>query len=75
MTPDKERKLFGRLADIGKTLEHHGKLLEKIITIQEKHAEQIAEVKGQVSMLALWLQSTDQRFTAIMAPYHQKQAS
>lgn len=42
------------LKDIKATLTTIMRLLEKISTTQERHTEQIAEVKGQLSMLALW---------------------
>ena len=65
MTPEKEAELFSTLATIGAKL-------DRLQASVDGHTVQIAEVKGQISMLAMWMQSTDQRFTAIMAPYQPK---
>ena len=68
MTPEREAELF---AD----LKYLVKAVDQIRSTQEDHSKQIAHLEGKVDMMALWLQSTDQRFTAIMAPYQQRQAS
>jgi len=68
MTPEKESELF---AD----LKYLIKAVDDIKRTQEEHTRQIAELKGQNSIMLAWLQSTDQRFTAIMAPYQQKPAA
>ena len=65
MTPEKEAELFSSLANIGAKL-------DRLQASVDSHTVQIAEVKGQISMPAMWMQSTDQRFTAIMTPYQPK---
>ena len=82
MTPQKEAELFATLASMSKLLEkviatqdEHARKLDKIQETQEDHTKQIARLDGKIEMLALWMQSTDQRFTAIMAPYQQKPAA
>ena len=49
--------------------------LDKVLTILEHQSERqtamegdIRELKGQMSIMAAWMQSIDQRFTALMAP-------
>ncbi|MEI8393928.1 MAG: hypothetical protein WCF85_04275 [Rhodospirillaceae bacterium] len=56
-------------------LDEHSAQFKHIISLLESHSTQIAELKGQQSILLAWLQATDQRFTAIMAPYQQRAAS
>ena len=65
MTPEREAELFTTLANIGAKL-------DRLQATADSHTMQISEIKGQISMLAMWMQSTDQRFTAIMAPYQPK---
>ncbi|MBP2233120.1 hypothetical protein J2847_006455 [Azospirillum agricola] len=36
---------------------------------QRRHAEAIAELRGEMRGLSSWLSSMDQRFVAIMRPY------
>lgn len=36
---------------------------------QRRHAEAIAEIRGELRGLSAWLSSMDQRFVAIMRPY------
>lgn len=49
--------------------------LDKVLTILERQSERqtamegdIRELKGQMSIMTAWMQSIDQRFTALMAP-------
>jgi len=49
--------------------------LDQVLTALERQAERqtamegdIREVKGQLSVMMMWMQSMDQRFTALMAP-------
>ena len=65
MTPENEAKLFNELANISAKI-------DRLQATVDNHTIQIAEVKGQISMLAMWQQSTDQRFTAIMVPHQPK---
>ncbi len=68
MTPEREAELF---AD----LKHLVKAIDDVRRVQEDHTKMIADLSGQQKVILTWLQSTDQRFTAIMAPYSQRQAS
>lgn len=75
MTPETEAEIKASLAGIQR-------LLERMISTQEKQGEQVAEVRGDLKAVnarldeqRAWLQSMDQRFTAIMAPYQQKPAA
>jgi chromosome segregation ATPase len=43
---------------------------EEMRRTQDDHTRQLAHLEGKIDMLAMWQQSTDQRFTAIMTPYH-----
>ncbi|CAK0746598.1 conserved hypothetical protein [uncultured Gammaproteobacteria bacterium] len=41
----------------------------EVQTEQRRHAEAIAEIRGELRGLSSWLSSMDQRFVAIMRPY------
>ncbi len=74
MTPEKEAELFATLATIGSRL---ARIEDTLAT----HTAQFADLRGDIKAInarldeqRAWLQSTDQRFTAIMVP-HQPRAS
>lgn len=64
MTPEKEAELFAKL--------------DKLMDLTQRQTIEISEIRGDIKAVnarlderQAWLQSTDQRFTAIMAPYQQ----
>jgi hypothetical protein len=65
---EKEAELFATLANIGSKL-------DRALAILDSHTAQIAELKGQPAVRLQWLLSTDQRFSAIMAPYQPRPAT
>jgi nicotinamidase-related amidase len=82
MKADAESEIKPMLANISRLLEKVIADQEKIIATQEKHTEQISEIRGDIKAVnarldeqRAWLQSMDQRFTAMMAPYYQKPAA
>lgn len=44
-------------------------MVRDVQTEQRRHAEAIAELRGEMRGLSAWLSSMDQRFVAIMRPY------
>ena len=44
-------------------------MVREVQAEQRRHAEAIAEVRGELRGLSAWLSSMDQRFVAIMRPY------
>ena len=44
-------------------------MVREVLAEQRRHAEAIAEVRGELRGLSAWLSSMDQRFVAIMRPY------
>ncbi|QCN94725.1 hypothetical protein D3093_05295 [Azospirillum argentinense] len=42
--------------------------LDQLIDMQHATQGDIRELKGQMSTMLMWLQSMDQRFSALMAP-------
>ena len=59
--PDREPEILGKLDQVLSALERQSERQ----TVMEGD---IREVKGQLSIMLMWLQSMDQRFTALMAP-------
>lgn len=50
---------------------HDAEILSKLDRLLEMHQAtqgDIRELKGQMSVMMMWMQSMDQRFTALMAP-------
>lgn len=41
----------------------------KLSAMREEHSAAMARLDGQMSIIVQWLQSMDQRFTAIMTPH------
>lgn len=71
MEDDLKPLLLQLLSKIDTVLEGHKKL-EKGQTALEQGQKRIEgdvrELKGQMTILTLWMQSIDQRFMALMAP-------
>ncbi len=68
MTPETEARLC---ILIEQAIEGNKRVEAKIDNL----ADRISRMEGKQDVMLTWLQSTDQRFTAIMAPYQQRQAS
>ncbi len=68
MTPDQEIELRGDIKHLIRAVEEQSRNIMGL-------REQMARMEGKQDVMLTWLQSTDQRFTAIMAPYQQRQAS
>ncbi|MEI8397155.1 MAG: hypothetical protein WCF85_20720 [Rhodospirillaceae bacterium] len=68
MTPDQEIELRSDMKHLIRAIEEQGRNIMML-------REQMARMEGKQDVMLTWLQSTDQRFTAIMAPYQQRQAS
>ena len=42
--------------------------LDRLLEMHQTTQGDIRELKGQMSVMMMWMQSIDQRFTALMAP-------
>jgi len=72
MTPEKEAELFAKVDRLQDGL-------NKLFELVSRQTAEISDMRGDFKAVnarldeqRAWLQSTDQRFTAIMTPYQQK---
>lgn len=66
--PERESEILSKLDQVRIALERQSARLERQSERQTAMEGDIREVKGQLSIMLTWLQSMDQRFSALMAP-------
>lgn len=72
MTPAQEAELVTAVQNLTRVLERVLATQERIVSVQNEQAGQIARVDGKIDMLAMWQQTADRRYAALAAALQTK---
>lgn len=66
MTEPTNAEVLQAILDLGSRMDRE---FEAVRAEQKAQADRLAHLEGQFTVAIQWLQSMDQRFTALMSPY------